>query len=391
MQPLSAQTPQTDDWLRRRYPFLRMEQHFIRQPAALAPFFAKLDSLKAGSRQKINVVHIGDSHIQPDFVGQVVRNGLQHRYGNGGRGLLFPYQLALSNSPDDFRASSPIRWSYNRLAHPEIELPVGISGYGIVANSNSDFSMRTWFRGSQAAANAFDQLQVFGAFEPSDRLWVLPANGDTVWAAGPKTMGQDVWFSLDKPAIDIQLGLAGASGQPRAFYGINYLNDSAGIVYHSLGVNGARVDHYLQAELFWEQLPELRADLIVISLGTNGAQTRSFDASGREEYLDSLVEKLQQAAPGAALLFTTAPESFLGRRPNVALRTLNQTLLSFCARNEWPCYDLFTVISGLGTRYRTRALQLLQRDRIHYSAEGYRLMGNLLFNALMASAMRVDQ
>lgn len=391
MQQLSAQTPQTDEWLRRRYPFLRMEQHFIRQPGGLDGFFAKLDSLKRGSKQKINIVHIGDSHIQPDFVGQVLRSGLQQQYGNAGRGLLFPYQLAQSNSPDDYRASSPNRWLYNRLAHPEIDLPVGISGYGIVANSNSDFSIRTWFRGLQAGANAFDQLQVFGSFDPSDRLWALPSNSDTVWASGSDPTGQQVLFRLPLPATDIQIGLSGAGGQPRALYGLNYLNDSAGLVYHTLGVNGARVDHFLQAELFWRQLPALHADLLVISLGTNGAQTRSVDAKTREGYLDSLVKKLQQAAPGAALLFTTAPESFQGRRPNVALRTLNQTLLSFCARNEWPCYDLFTVMSGLGTRYRSRALQLLQRDRIHYSAEGYRLMGNLLLNALMASAMKVDQ
>ena len=130
---------------------------------------------------------------------------------------------------------------------------------------------------------------------------------------------------------------------------------------------------------------------MLISLGTNGAQTRSFDAKKWQEYLDSLVAKLQQVVPDAALLFTTAPESFLGRRPNLAVRTLNQTILSYCARNEWPCYDLFTVMSGLGTRYRSRALQLLQRDRIHYSAEGYRLMGNLLLNALMASARQVDE
>src|SRR5690606_31485683 len=48
-------------------------------------------------------------------------------------------------------------------------------------------------------------------------------------------------------------------------------NGNSGIIYHSIGVNGAKFLDYNKYPLFFEQLKALNPDLIIISLGTNEA------------------------------------------------------------------------------------------------------------------------
>ncbi len=71
----------------------------------LKDFFEKLKENENSRDQKINIVHIGDSHIQSDLMTNEVRKKLQQQFGNGGRGLVFPYQLAKTNGSYNERFS----------------------------------------------------------------------------------------------------------------------------------------------------------------------------------------------------------------------------------------------------------------------------------------------
>src|SRR5690349_6311513 len=79
----------------RAYSFVRYADNKIFQPDSLAlrHFFNALDSLENGTRKKVIVIHLGDSHIQADLLSGRVRTLLQDSavFGNGGRGLVFPY------------------------------------------------------------------------------------------------------------------------------------------------------------------------------------------------------------------------------------------------------------------------------------------------------------
>src|SRR5688572_29883150 len=76
------------------YPFIKTDKNRIRQYTSteLHHFYMALDSVSKGHRQQVNVVHIGDSHIQADIFSGRVR---EHFYkdsliGNAGRGFVFP-------------------------------------------------------------------------------------------------------------------------------------------------------------------------------------------------------------------------------------------------------------------------------------------------------------
>lgn len=367
-----AQIP-GDEVLKRRYPFLNLGLNTIDGRSSLDGFYQKLDSVKSGGRKLVSVVHIGDSHIQPDFTGQVLRQHLQKTYGNAGRGLVFPYQLARSNSPDDIRSSSQQSWAYNRLAHPEIKVPSGVSGYGVVSNNSGKSTIRLQLRTANNESQ-FSEMRLF----TSDGNW---------WASVNDTSEQ-VLFNVDSNRNYLQtLTLDGSisgvtvgldSSAQAALYGMDLRNGNSGVLFHSIGVNGARADHYNAAGDFWNQLPALEADLYIVSLGTNEAQTRVFNETAYRKHLLLLLENLRNSSPGASIIFTTPPPSFRGKYLNPNVARIRNTILAFCRENQIACWDLHAILQP-----RSGFTRIMHRDRIHYTAEGYRLIGMLLAKALL--------
>ncbi|MBK5269987.1 MAG: hypothetical protein JJE22_03130, partial [Bacteroidia bacterium] len=47
-----------------------------------------------------------------------------------------------------------------------------------------------------------------------------------------------------------------------------------------------------------------------------------------------------------------------------------------------PLWDLYRITNGYGSAYSWLKRGLMNNDRVHFTSEGYRLQGNLLFNAL---------
>ncbi|MEL6845136.1 MAG: hypothetical protein AAFP02_18165, partial [Bacteroidota bacterium] len=98
-----------------RYPFLKLDQNAIlNQNQSIAQVYELLRQVEAGERRTINIVHIGDSHLQADWFSGHVRMALHRRFGSAGRGLIFPYKLANTNSPPDIHVATNIRWNTRR-------------------------------------------------------------------------------------------------------------------------------------------------------------------------------------------------------------------------------------------------------------------------------------
>ena len=381
---IAQPVPVDDNALGRRYPFVSAVFNRIFNTAGLDSFYQKLADLKKDSSKVVSIVHIGDSHIQADFLSGVVRNQLQDFFGNAGRGLVFPYQLAQSNAPEDISSSSSIRWQFNRVAHPEIQINSGISGYALTTTSaaaNIRFSLRTSFGDGP---QSFNRLKLF-LDTSAATTWIFQADNLDI----PFTLKRQEEDSVVYREVKLDLPVTGftlsclPTDQPKAFYGVSLENSRPGILYHTIGVNGARYDQYNDADLFWKQLPALKADLYIISLGTNEAQSASFFEAMFLRELGTFLQKLRESSPGASILITTAPDSYkLRRSSNKVLRQLNQSLANFCNSNYIPLWDLYRITNGYGSAYSWSKRGLMSRDKIHFTADGYRLQGSLLFSAL---------
>ncbi|MDP5098171.1 MAG: GDSL-type esterase/lipase family protein, partial [Flavobacterium sp.] len=170
-----------------------------------------------------------------------------------------------------------------------------------------------------------------------------------------------------------------------ALNGLVLENENSGILYHSIGVNGAKASDFNKFPLFYEQLPALNPDLVIISLGTN----ESFDKQSDEQYfthLDQMIQGIKEHNPQACVLVMTSPPSVLHRKyKNTYIEKYAEIIEDNAHVNNYAVWNLLEVFGGNKSINRIAAKGYMARDKVHYSKAGYEKQAELFFNAFMQS------
>ena len=126
----------TDAQIRhRRVPrmgFARLERNALQFPGGESPdfdlFLRKLDTLVMTGRGDVRILHVGGSHVQGGtWTNTLRKNLLSLSYGmDGGRGLVFPYGAAGTNTPMGYQTSYTGTWTSSRCLKPETVM--GVTG-----------------------------------------------------------------------------------------------------------------------------------------------------------------------------------------------------------------------------------------------------------------------
>ena len=126
----------------RRYPFMRPDKSQIQYPAGTSPdytlFLRKLDSLLVTGNTDVKVLHMGGSHVQGGtFTDRLRKHFLSLRYGmDGGRGLVFPFSAAGTNTPSSYNTSWQGSWESGTCLKPR-DMELGVSGMAVTARDTS--------------------------------------------------------------------------------------------------------------------------------------------------------------------------------------------------------------------------------------------------------------
>ena len=168
------------------------------------------------------------------------------------------------------------------------------------------------------------------------------------------------------------------------FYGLSLeKSNTSGIIYHTIGVNGATYQQYNATPLFWEQLPALQADCYMLSMGTNEAQTAHLDKETFTAACRETISHLRQISPHAAIIVTTPAGSYTqGGKLNKVVGEVRNALAQVCETEKIAWWDLCSLSGGYAGAASWNRSNLISHDRIHYNAAGYQLQGQLLVEAL---------
>jgi hypothetical protein len=347
--------------------------------------YSKLCELKTGKRKKFTIVHIGDSHLQAGFLSGYFRKEMQSFFGNAGRGLVFPYQIAKSNAPDDITCRSNNSWRSNRLAHPEINLLSGISGF-IIQNetpySNVYFDLNCEVSSKNTT---FNRVKLFADI-PDDMQWnVKTLDSNISITKSDINNNQCASIDLGSNLTHFEI-ITDSSRNTKTIYGIELENGNNGLIYHTLAVNGAQYEQYNISTNFWKQLPELQADMYILSLGTNEARKPSFNELKLKETLDTFLLKIKSISPQASILITTVADNYKNKLPgNREIRDINNFIIGYCDARGIPYWDLYKTTGGFSSAKKWNKSQYMSKDRIHFTSQGYILQANLLYNAFAKS------
>ncbi len=367
-----------------RYRYINSEHNRITNPDHLNRLAEKLKLTVLSGKKAVSIVHLGDSHIQADMMSSVLRKGLQSRYGNAGRGILFPWQLAGTNAPSDVWSLSDKVWSAGRISLMKNSVECGICGYGLQSDSSA-FVLEIGLKSVKGEKDTFDSVRLFTG-NNGDTLDIRSNGAEeqmTRTVSGSALAGEQI--ALGMKASSIALSRAASDSTRFQFYGVSFeKRETPGVIYHSIGVNGAEFASYNRAPLFFEQIGALNADCYIISLGTNEAQNQKLNAEDFGLQARAMIQHLRRLSPEAVFIVTTPPPSLYHRtRINPVLERVRDELVKISNDEHISLWDLYTIAGGEADLVRFQSYGLYRPDMLHFNRTGYELQGDMLFYALL--------
>ena len=446
----------------KHYDFIHYEKNVIQNPGSLETFFKRLKSIENKQNRKLDIAHIGDSHIQADHFSGKVRVELQKRFGSAGRGVVFPYRLARTNSPRDVKSYSNVKWLSKRNVFPHIDMPTGLCGISVQSGDNS-LIFKLGIDEQDSINYAFNRITIFNLKDSSSfdfavntcdspnilektfikeekkyhtvrsgeylglialkyncsvneiKSWnklrshmiypkqkLLVQKRELIKGELKKEDFKEIGFfensdlSVGKFSTELHLDSAvnfvflravdkQASKKQTTIFGF-YLEDTddTGIVYNMIGVNGAQFKHYNSSEYFVEQLSEITPGLMIISLGTNEALDAKFDSAEFYKSIDTLIKNVSLLMPVSAILLTSPPDIFKRKKyknPHAGIAA--RTIKKYAEKNNLAFWDFYEIMGGYGSMSLWKNARLSQHDKIHFTWDGYRVQGQILYEALM--------
>ena len=324
------------------------------------------------------IVHYGDSPTTADLITGDVRSLLQKRFGDGGHGFILP--------------AKPWAWYQHR--------DVGLTGSGWQSSAASHFEAKDGMFGLGGVSftgtgksrsrivfetGAHSHFEVWYLRQPDGGTLTLSADGKPLGNIETGGEAKEPGFaSFDVPGGASELELRGEQGRVRVFGVSAEKAGSAGVVYDSLGLNGASItvlSRMFNAAHWAAELQHRNPQLVVINYGTNEADFAEFVDKQYEKELREAIRRLRTALPETSILVMGPMDR--GQRTGPGEVETMATIPRIVAIQkrvalETGCgfFDTFAAMGGEGTMARWYAAQprLVSADFIHPYPAGGRMI-----------------
>lgn len=370
------------------YDFINYDSSRIEYPGnarAMDHFYARLAEVVFEGKGQVNIVQIGGSHIQADMMSGELRTRFQSFEGgqNAGRGFVFPYRLAHTNTPYGYYFAYSGKWKSCRNVEKKRACRLGMAGISAYTEDTAA-SLAVCFEPDNDIKYHFNALKVYHDVGPEVfQVQIDSAFLDTMWV---DTAGGFTQIVLNDYMDSLGMQFVKTDSLQTGFmlYGMNLETDEPGIVFHNLGINGAATASFLRCQLLSLQLASLKPDLVILGLGINDAYGKNFSQREYERNYDMLVREIRKANPDVCILYTTNNDSYIRRRYlNRNGIKVQESMKRLAKKQDAALWDMFEVMGGLNSIVRWQRYGLAKADRIHFTRPGYLLMGDLIFDALI--------
>lgn len=410
-------------------------QH-IENSETLNAFAEKLNQ----NKEVTQILFIGDSHTQAGVLPNELKDKFQNKYGNAGRGLIFPYQVANSNGPADFTSVSNQPWVTFRLVYEQkVYDQMGIAGFvmgndkesflevslenpddkfthlNIYSDPSVDGNTLTFYKDNSSLSQFVkDKKTRIHYTTKGENLPELAAKYNTVTTrinVLNKLKSMEIPtgtpLKIDKIDIDynpdfenhiqrwgetkIDKGLAFYSFEkPQSSFlikmndkqnllnGFQLLNSKkTGVVFNTIGVNGATYGDFLKYPLQMNQIRTLPIDLAIISLGTN----ESLSSITQEEFKTSIRELIAELRKDKKempiLLIAPTTNKIASKKIPYFVKSLEES----AKENNVAFLNMYKIT---GDNYFIRSLKTgkANKDGVHFLPEGYREQSQIIWKAL---------
>lgn len=345
--------------------------------------FLKFNDLQISGEHQIRILHIGDSHVQADIFTNQIRRNFANTFFHliGPPSIAFPYGILKSNSPVTSNLFCNGNWNaYTLVGKPQAQSLLGFTAI----TSDTCHSKMMFTINKRAIQNvSFNKILLFANNDSINIILKSPSvekqsylilnDSIAIWQF-------DLNNYLDTIHFDIKLK---SDSIPFIFYGLVAMNDDPGIVYHSLGLNGAKAATFLNT-LLPEYIKIMHYDWVIISLGTNDCYMAQMDSSMVYKSFEQLIRNIKNACPHIPIMLTTPMEHYRKRKIlNLNVALIRDILMQVAKNEHCAIWDLYTIAGGYGSMMQWYHHRLTVGDKLHLNTRGYHLVGDLFFEAFM--------
>ena len=331
----------------------------------------------------VRVLHYGDSPTTGDLITSDARALFQKQFGDGGAGFVLmakPWAWYFHRGVD----MDASKWTIDVAGDTQIK--DGLHGLGGASFQGLNGAVANFTVKEQRSAEvAFLKQPEGGAFS-------FEADGQELGKV--ETAAEDrepAWASFELPAGSKKFTVRVESGTVR-LYGVEFSKARPGVLYSSLGVNGANItllSHGFNGAHWAAQLHHYKPDLVVLAYGTNESGFPKFVDSTWAAEMKSVVKRLQTALPGSSILLMSPMDR--GERNDrgeietiAAMPRLVKIEAKVAEETHVAFFNTFQAMGGEGTMARWYAAEprLVGSDYIHPMPAGAKIVGELLYGAL---------
>lgn len=355
---------------------------------ALNPFMERLDNVIERKQGTVNIWHVGGSHVQAGIFSHRMRRNFA-LYLNGGvasRTILFPYKLVNTNGPTDYSVSGTGRWSRSRNIERSPSYEMGLTG--ITAVTSTPGASITF---SMSRSGDIDwttrYIRVLGKGSDGVRPYVVVDSVEIEDFEGNNEQGY--FFEVPQGCNTFTIKFHGLGGGNRfEFRGAIALNGLPGVSYWASGINGAATASWLRCSKLEQDLSVAKPDMVIFGIGINDAHTSHFNRDRFKENYQQLIDKIKRVNPDCQFIFVTNNDNLFRSNVNPNTRGVEKVFIELALDNNGSVWDLYRVMGGYGGSKKWVRNSLMQSDHVHFTKAGYKLIGDLLYNAIMEQYLK---
>lgn len=355
---------------------------------ALNPFMERLDNVIERKQGTVNIWHVGGSHVQAGIFSHRMRRNFA-LYLNGGvasRTILFPYKLVNTNGPTDYSVSGTGRWSRSRNIERSPSYEMGLTG--ITAVTSTPGASITF---SMSRSGDIDwttrYIRVLGKGSDGVRPYVVVDSVEIEDFEGNNEQGY--FFEVPQGCNTFTIKFHGLGGGNRfEFRGAIALNGLPGVSYWASGINGAATASWLRCDKLEQDLSVAKPDMVIFGIGINDAHTSHFNRDRFKENYQQLIDKIKRVNPDCQFIFVTNNDNLFRSNVNPNTRGVEKVFIELALDNNGSVWDLYRVMGGYGGSKKWVRNSLMQSDHVHFTKAGYKLIGDLLYNAIMEQYLK---
>ncbi len=349
----------------------------------LDSFFDMLIKFQLRGTGRYNIVHFGGSHLQAAIYTERLKERFNEQFPGIIRsvGYVFPFSIAKTNHPVYYKSTYTGHWKYCKNVKKKEGCILGVGG--IQATTSDTVTSVKIFPVLNPSFFAFDKVTLMCKVNDGAEFEININGKDTILNGGYSilTLGfSDLQDTLNASFIKKDT----LPNSSFTLYGFILDKNSPGLMYSSIGINGAATYSFLKCENFEKELALLNPDMLILSLGTNDAYGKGYSDSVYYRNIDSLVQIARHLNPDCRIILTVPNDDYYKRRyPNRNTARQEKTIKKLATDRNLMVWDVFKFMGGLGSSQIWYRNGLMKYDRIHFTPQGYRLKGDLFFAAFM--------